>query len=534
MDTLRQFLQIFHSRLHFFNTFNYKNNENNENNNNNQTTDHTIKTERIVKSDPQLLKTVKTRFNYAGSACSARVISSNPHSQSPASILVANKDSYLRNLCTNVDKFVVVELCQEVKVDTVVLGNYELFSSTFRRFRVHGAKSLDQTNTMTTTTTTLTTWKLLLSAEMQNGPLLHSDQAFPVASKDFIKFLRIDFDDQHGNEHWCPVSSLKVYGKTMIDEFNDDVKKQVSLSKGLLIENEIIKSQSNHHHHHLAIYSITPELEIIYKQMSRLRFKITQTQLKVSFFHSLIKLTTQCPIEEESLSLLKDRYTALESKSFVLKSALLSRTEPETETTDGNVFKILHDRLNKLEASLQQSPINFLNSFLLRSRQNVPQITTTTTTTASSSSNSSYKSAESSIEELFSTLTNDIYKLKSDHHLLQSNLSTQKSYIFILIILNSIILAIFTGYILKSLIKTKTKSSKSNNATTTNLSRYSSDFKRLPLTELKSPHGSISQLTSCSQSPLQSPVSLSPSSSSLGLILSDDEVLLSEPKLQKY
>lgn len=529
MDTLHQFLQLFSSRLHFFNTFNYKNDHNH------QITDHTMKTETIVKSDPQLLQSVKTRFNYAASACSARVISSNPHSQSSASILVSNKDSYLRNLCSNVHKFVVIELCQEVKVDTVVLGNYELFSSTFRRFRLHGAKSLDQTNT------TQSTWKLLLSAEMQNGPLLHSDQAFPLAPKDFIKFLRIDFDDQHGNEHWCPVSSLKVYGKTMIDEFNDEVKKQLSLSKGLSIENEIIKSPSSN----LAIYSITPELEIIYKQMSRLRFKITQAQLKVSFFHfnnnqkcnvlSLIKLQTQCPIEEEPLSLLKDRYTSLETKSFVLKSSLLSGPE-----TDGNVFKILHDRLNKLETSFQQSPLNFLNSFLLRSRQDVPQITTT-----SSNLSSNNKSAESSIEELFSTLTSDIYKLKSDHHLLQSNLSTQKSYIYFLIILNLLILTIFIGYILKSLIKTKTKTktSKSSSNSTTSMTKLSksSDFKRLPLSELKSPTGSISKLNSCSQSPPQSPISLSPvsvsslssqKSTSLGLILSDDEVLLSEPKLQ--
>ncbi|RKO88699.1 SUN domain-containing protein, partial [Blyttiomyces helicus] len=57
---------------------------------------------------------------------------------SATSILLNNKDQYMLNQCDG-EKFVVVELCDEIKVDTIMLANFEFFSSMFRDFRVYAS-----------------------------------------------------------------------------------------------------------------------------------------------------------------------------------------------------------------------------------------------------------------------------------------------------------------------------------------------------------------------------------------------------------
>ena len=76
--------------------------------------------------------TSKERFNYASFDCAATILKTNPKCKSSGSILVENKDSYMLNECSMDNKFLVVELCENIHVDTVVLANFEFFSSMFR------------------------------------------------------------------------------------------------------------------------------------------------------------------------------------------------------------------------------------------------------------------------------------------------------------------------------------------------------------------------------------------------------------------
>ena len=203
----------------------------------------------VTISDEKLLKSFKDRFNYASSTCSARILSNNPETLSASAVLSANKDAYLRNSCSLKNKFLVVELCEEVKVDGIVLGNYELFSSTFKGFKVHAAiKSADSSQQII--------WKLLLTAQMTaDSKYLHSDQAFPIESSLFFKYLRIEFDDEYyGHEELCPLSTLKVYGKNMIDEFVEENKATPG--------EDIISYEGTD-------YQISEELNAIYKKWKK-------------------------------------------------------------------------------------------------------------------------------------------------------------------------------------------------------------------------------------------------------------------------
>lgn len=84
-----------------------------------------------------------TRFNYASFDCGARILAHTPNAKTPHAILLSSKDQYMLQRCntgttstTTTNKFVVIELCQEILVDTLRMANFEFFSSMFKGVRV--------------------------------------------------------------------------------------------------------------------------------------------------------------------------------------------------------------------------------------------------------------------------------------------------------------------------------------------------------------------------------------------------------------
>ncbi|KAJ5104510.1 hypothetical protein NUU61_001857 [Penicillium alfredii] len=155
--------------------------------------------------------TCKERFNYASFDCAATVLKTNPECKGSSSVLIENKDSYMLNECRAQNKFLILELCDDILVDTVVLANYEFFSSIFHTFRVsvsdrYPAKP-DQ-------------WKELGVYEARNT---REVQAFAVEnSLIWARYLKIEFLTHYGHEFYCPVSLIRVHGTTMMEEYKHD------------------------------------------------------------------------------------------------------------------------------------------------------------------------------------------------------------------------------------------------------------------------------------------------------------------------
>ena len=153
-------------------------------------------------------KTCKERTNYASFDCAATILKNNPESKSGSSILVENKDSYMLSKCSAKNKFVIVELCSDILVDTIVLANYEFFSSIFRHFRISVSDRYP---------VKMEKWKDLGTFEARNT---REVQAFLIENPlIWARYLRIEFLTHYGNEYYCPVSLLRVHGTTMMDEF---------------------------------------------------------------------------------------------------------------------------------------------------------------------------------------------------------------------------------------------------------------------------------------------------------------------------
>ena len=89
---------------------------------------------------PHIRIPIKDRFNYASLDCSARIHASHKSAKSASSILSSKKDRYMLSPCDEARQFVVVELCEDIRIDTVQLANYEFFSGAFKDFSVSVAK----------------------------------------------------------------------------------------------------------------------------------------------------------------------------------------------------------------------------------------------------------------------------------------------------------------------------------------------------------------------------------------------------------
>ena len=454
----------------------------------------------FIVADEKILKSFKDRFNYASSTCSARILSSNPETLSASAVLSSNKDTYLRNPCSLRNKFLVLELCEEIKVDGIALGNYELFSSTFKGFKVYAAiKSSDPSRQ--------TIWKLLLSAEMSSdSKFLHSEQAFPIESGLFFKYLRIEFaDERYGHEELCPLSTLKVYGKNMIDEFNEGNKG----ANG----NEIINYED-------AGLKTSEELKVIYKQMEEISINLALIDAESSKRNPNVFFNI-CPLEESETQVLRDSYAELERQAFLLQQTALAATK-----SNGNIFKRINDRLEKLEISLK----NPLNLILFRSTRS------TGTDNEQTSGNNNIPPAnrlimdssnERSFEEIISSMNQNLFDLQSDYQRIQSELAIQHTKISILFLFNFIlVLVILLQFVLKRRrdLTSSTASKQQSNA-----------LKRLPLLDLKSPNSKSSSLSHSASSFMRSSGSREnvACKNTPGVVLSDDEVLLLDDERER-
>lgn len=153
-------------------------------------------------------KFYKDRFNYASFDCAATIVKTNKEAKGAHNILIENKDSYMLNKCSAKNKFVIVELCQDILVDTVVVGTFEFFSSMFRDIRISVTDRFPVPEQE---------WKVLGEFEARS---VRDLQSFAIKNPlIWARYIRIEFVSHWGNEFYCPVSLVRVHGTTMMEEY---------------------------------------------------------------------------------------------------------------------------------------------------------------------------------------------------------------------------------------------------------------------------------------------------------------------------
>lgn len=169
-------------------------------------------------------KTYKDKFNYASLDCAATIVKTNSDAKGASAILREVKDSYLLNKCSTTNKFVVIELCQDILVTSVVMGNFELFSSMFKTVKFSVSDRFPVTNG----------WHELGEFEAEN---IRDVQNFDIENPlIWARYLKVEILTHYGNEFYCPISVIRVHGTTMMEEFKssekvDETSKSLPLSE---------------------------------------------------------------------------------------------------------------------------------------------------------------------------------------------------------------------------------------------------------------------------------------------------------------
>lgn len=177
---------------------------------------------------PVKVKGSKKRINYASVTCGAKVVGANQEAQNPSFMLIENKDQYMINPC-KVKKVFTVELCESVQVQAIDIGNLELFSSLPQSFDVHVSDRFPSKE-----------WKALGRFHARDE---RNIQTFQVEdSLIFAKYIKIEMLSHYGQEHYCPLSILRVFGTT-VDE-DDDNDDSESENPDLLDEENVTDSFS--------------------------------------------------------------------------------------------------------------------------------------------------------------------------------------------------------------------------------------------------------------------------------------------------
>ncbi|KAM9357500.1 SUN domain-containing ossification factor [Symphorus nematophorus] len=168
-----------------------------------------------TSGSPHPVKKVQKNFknNYASVECGAKILSANSEAKSTSAILKENMDLYMLNPCSNKIWF-VIELCEPIQVKQLDIANFELFSSTPKDFLVSISDRYP-----TNKWVKLGTFHARDERIVQSFPL--DEQLYAKYVKMFIKYIKVELLSHFGSEHFCPLSLIRVFGTSMVEEYEE-------------------------------------------------------------------------------------------------------------------------------------------------------------------------------------------------------------------------------------------------------------------------------------------------------------------------
>lgn len=190
-------------------------------------------TEEKQESEPEG-KVYNHKFNFASLDCAATIVKTNSEASGATSILTENKDKYLLNPCSAPNKFIIIELCQDILVEEIALGNFEFFSSTFSRIRLSVSDLYPVAKNG---------WRILGEFDAENSRNL---QNFVIKNPQiWARYLRVEILSHYDSEFYCPLSLVRVHGKTMMDEFKMENTQELPGNKKSSQESEEPEDENN-------------------------------------------------------------------------------------------------------------------------------------------------------------------------------------------------------------------------------------------------------------------------------------------------
>ncbi|KAL8266685.1 hypothetical protein R6Q59_004029 [Mikania micrantha] len=150
-----------------------------------------------------------TYYNYASASKGAKVVAHNKEANGASNILGSDHDKYLRNPCSVMDKYVIIELAEETLVDAVNIANFEHHSSNFKQFLLSGSLVFPTGS-----------WYPLGQFVAEN---VKHRQYFKLPEPKWARYLKLTLVSHYGSEFYCTLNVIEVYGIDAIERMLEDL-----------------------------------------------------------------------------------------------------------------------------------------------------------------------------------------------------------------------------------------------------------------------------------------------------------------------
>ncbi|KAI0566103.1 SUN domain containing protein [Gracilaria domingensis] len=164
-----------------------------------------------VLIQPNLQGAKEKPFNFASADAGARVLGYSEGVVGAKNVLIGSVDKYLLAPCDNNglmgSRWIDLELSEDVILESIETANFEYYSSSARKVAVLGASSYPPKR-----------WNILGVFNFRN---VKSIQRFQISKRVVTRFLRVMYSGKQGDEYYCPVSTIRAFGKNLIADWKD-------------------------------------------------------------------------------------------------------------------------------------------------------------------------------------------------------------------------------------------------------------------------------------------------------------------------
>lgn len=186
------------------------------------------------------------RFNYASSDAGSKLLSTSPGMKKAYNVLNSDDDKYMMCGCSG-EKYFVIQLSEDIIVDSIIISNTEHYSSSIQQFELLGSHSYPTDS-----------WLLLgnFTAQPIHGKQLfqltqynknvstgeHTDDANDISSL-WVRYIKLNWLTYYSNEYYCTLTEFNVFGHHMLQFLNSEFEQ--SLDEVKQITNQL-KQKNNH------------------------------------------------------------------------------------------------------------------------------------------------------------------------------------------------------------------------------------------------------------------------------------------------
>jgi len=310
--------------------------------------------------------------NFASVECGAKLVKSSPSLKHPQHLINKNQDEYMLMECHD-QNFFIIELCETIKVMRFELDNFELYSGAARNFTV---RTVDKYSN------SLKDWVEIGQFEASSDKM-DVQNFFDFELKVFGKFIRVDINSYHGSEHFCTMTSFRVFGVSeyeFLHIIDNEAEEPVETEN---VDEVPVKTESEVENrlHQLEIKK-KPEVEVtvVQEHTTIMTYKYLFLQMRNDVCIDSVTLET---LTQNSFVGAKDKvqamkYKSVEKKVIAQEEGKEQTVEKSVDSNDSNTHNMLtpkesilvqiSNRVKVLEKNVS-SQNNILKTFNSSSKQ---------------------------------------------------------------------------------------------------------------------------------------------------------------------